>query len=189
MKKVCPYIAVFLIFSLILPGCTTMKKKSSEFSHGMTQAQILELWGNPEEKTKVGLSKNNYPVEVWTYHQKALALFRREEYCVLIFVDGELYSWAINEPEFLFAELVKLGTLKPGTTDFTRTQNQKSMQDAVNQAEQTRKMMEVIRTYHFFQNTQRDIQTMQNIRNMRQQQQMLPPPPPPQRPARPLRQN
>ncbi|MFH1094024.1 MAG: hypothetical protein V1739_07730 [Candidatus Omnitrophota bacterium] len=171
-----------------------MKKKSSVFAHGMTEAQVIELWGQPAEKVKVGLSKNNYPVEVWTYHQKALALLRKEEYCVLIFVDGELYNWAINEPDFIFQELVKLGTLKPGATDFTRSQDQKSMQDAANQAEQTRKMMEVIRTYNFFQNTQRDMQTMQdiktmqNIRNMQQQRPLLPPPPP-QSPARPLRQN
>lgn len=145
---------------------------------------MIELWGEPAEKVKVGLTENNYPVEVWTYHQKALALLRKEEYCVLIFVDSELYSWAINEPEFIFAELVKLGALKEEITDFTQTQNQKSMQDAANQAEQIRKMMEVIRTYNFFQNTQRDIQTMQNIRNMQQQQLILPPPP--QRPARPL---
>ncbi len=155
----------------------------------MTKAQVIELWGAPEEKVKIGVTKNNYPVEVWTYHQKALTLFRKEEYCVLIFVDGELYNWAINEPELIFQELVKLGALKPGATDLTRMQNQKSLQDAVNQIEQTRKMMEVIRTYHFFQNTQRDIQTMQNIRIMHQQQQMLPPPPPPQRPARPLQRH
>lgn len=190
MKNTRYYIAVLLISSLIVPGCATLKKKSSDFAHGMTQAQVIELWGKPEEKAKVGLSKNNYPVEIWTYHQKAL--MRKEEYCVLIFVDNELYNWAINEPDLIFQELVKLGALKPGETAFTQTQSQKSMMDAVNQVEETRRLMEVIRTYNFFQNTQRDMQTMQdiktmqNIRNMQQQRPMLPPPPPIQRPQRPL---
>ena len=188
MKNTRYYIAVLLISSLLLPGCATLKKKSSEFAHGMTQAQVIEIWGEPGEKVKVGISKNNYPVEIWTYHQKAL--LAEEEYCVLIFVDSELYSWAINEPEVIFAELVKLGALKPGETAFTRAQSQKSMLDAVNQAEETRRLMEVIRTYNFFQNTQRDMRTMQDIKTMQnmrniQQQQMLPPPPP-QRPMRPL---
>lgn len=192
MKNSRFYISVLLIITLILPGCATLKKKSSVFAHGMTKNQIIDAWGQPEEKVKVGMSKNNYPVEIWTYHSKALTFLRKEEYCVLIFVDDELYKWAINEPELIFQELVKLGALKPGETSFTQGQSQKSMLDAVNQAQETRRLMEIIRTYNFFQNTQRDLQTMQdiktmqNIRNMQQQQQMLPPPPPPQRPPRPL---
>ncbi len=192
MKNMRYYIVFLLIILITLPGCATLKKKSSKFSHGMTQAQVIEIWGEPEEKVKVGLSKNHYPVEIWTYHQKALTLFRKEEYCVLIFVDNELYNWAINEPEFIFQELVKLGALKPGENDITNTQNQKSMMNAVNQAEETRKLIEIIRTYNFFQNTQRDIQTMQdiktmqNIRNMQQQRLMIPPPLPQQTPPRPI---
>ena len=141
MKKRLGFLAILFIL-LLLCGCATLKKKSSQFSHGLSQAKVIELWGNPTEKVKAGFSKNNYTVEVWTYHKKKSILFAKEEYCVLIFVDSELYSWAINDPDFIFKELVSLGALKPEKNKFGDSQSQKTLQDAATQAEQTRKMME-----------------------------------------------
>ena len=186
MNRFMSYIALFLVFSFILSGCATLKKKTTKLSHGLTKAQVIELWGEPKEKVKLGLSKNNYPVEAWEYYQQAIPLLRKEEDCVLIFVDSELYTWVINNPEAIFKEMVKLGVFKERISEFSYQQYQKSLQDSAIQAIETRKTMEVIRSYQFYQNTQRDIQTMQQIRTM-QQQQMRPPPPPPQRPQQPLR--
>lgn len=186
MNKHISYVALLLIFLLILPGCATLKNKTTNLSHGLTKAQVIELWGEPKEKVQLGLSKNNYPVEAWEYYQKAVPFLRKEEDCVLIFVDSELYTWVINDPEAIFKEMVKLGVFKEGISEFSYQQYQKSLQDSATQAIENRKTMDIIRSHQFFQNTQRDIQTMQQIRTM-QQQQMRPPPPPPQRPPLPLR--
>ncbi len=167
-------IIILTIVLLICPGCATLTKKSSQLTHGLTQAEIIKLWGNPDEKIKAGMTEKNYPVEIWAYNKNGIPLFKKEETCVLIFVDEELYSWAVNKPEFVFEELAKLGVIKPDAAELGFTQYQNSLLKSATEAEQTRKTMEVIQTYKFFKETQTQIQNMNQMR-MLQQQQFQPP--------------
>lgn len=185
MKKPFTYIALLLVLSFALTGCATLKKKTNKLSHGLTKAQVLEIWGEPKEKVKLGLSKNNYPVEAWEYYQGAIPFFKKEEDCVLLFVDSELYTWVINDPEAIFKEMVKLGVFKKDISEVGFQQYQRSLQDSATQAIEIRKTMDIIRSHQLFQNTQRDIQTMQQMRTL-QQQQIQFPPLPVQRQLRPI---
>jgi len=170
----------------VLPGCATLKTKTSKLSHGLSQAEVISIWGEPKEKVKLGLSKNNYPVEAWEYYQKPIPFFRKQQDCVLIFVDGELYSWVIDDPEAIFKLMVGLGVFKEQFSEFSFQQYQKSLQDSANQAIEIKKNMDIIRSYQLYQNTQRNLQTIRQMRTL-QYQQMQPPPPPPQRPLPPQR--
>ena len=186
MKRCTLRITCLLIITLILPGCATLNKKASKLSHGLSQSEVIALWGEPEEKVKLGLSKNNYPVEAWEYYQKAIPFLRKQQDCVLVFVDEELYNWVIDDPETIFKLMVELGVFKENLSEFSFQQYQKSLQDSATQAIETRKTMDIIRSHQLYENTQRNMQTIQQMRTL-QYQQMQPPSPPPQQPLPPQR--
>jgi len=178
--------AICIILVLLCSGCGTLKKKTAQLEHGMPTAKIVELWGQPTEKIKAGTTPKNYPVEVWGYYRKGIPPFGKDEDLILIFVDGELYSWAVNDPEFIFKELSELEVFKTDPSEFGLMQYQKSLRESTNQAIQTQKTMDVIRSYQLHRNTQINIQTMQQMRIL-QQQQLHKPPQPVQPPVRPIK--
>ena len=180
-------ILAIIMLLFVCPGCATLHTKSAQLENGLSMEKISALWGRPNDTIKVGLTPDNYVVEVWEYRRKAFSLFRKEEDAVLIFVDGELYQWAINDPEFIFKTLVQLGVLKPNELDMGLSEYQRSLRNSAEEAVRTQKTLEIIRSYENFKNTQMQIQTMQQLQTIRQQQ-ILPPPQPVQQPVRPQRQ-
>ncbi len=134
----------------------------------------------------VALTPNNYAVEVWEYYRKGVPAFRKEEDAILIFVDGELYQWAINDPEFVFKTLVELGVLPPEESEPAFLEYQRSLQKSAEEAVRAQKTLETLRAYEQYKNTQMQLQTMQQLQTIRQQQIVPPPPLPPVQP--PVRQ-
>ena len=187
MKK---YFVLIILSAFLISGCAAFNQKTQTLSHGLTPKEVIALWGEPQDKTGLGLTKDNYPVEIWVYSQKA-SLFHAAHECVLIFVDSELYRWITDDPKAVFEELAVLGVIKKDDSYFGLEQYKKSLQDSANQAIETNKLLEVIRSYKMHETTMRDIQTMQQIRTIQQQniKPVLPPPPPPppQKPAEPIR--
>ncbi len=175
---------LFLIICLITCGCAAPGKKLPSLEHGFTRENVTQLWGNPTQKSTVGRTRDNYSVEVWEYYKKK-SLSKKEETYILIFVDGELYSWAVNNPAFAFKELAKLGVLRFDPLTFEAQQNQLRLQSITEQAQQTRKTMEIIRTYQDINNTRLQLLDQQQRRILHQQ--LLFPPPKFQQPIKPQR--
>ncbi|MBU4305144.1 MAG: hypothetical protein KJ893_05950 [Candidatus Omnitrophica bacterium] len=184
MRKIILYLLLVLF---ILPGCATLNKKSRQLNLGLSQEKVIELWGKPADKMPIGITEQNYPVEIWEYTRKSFFMSKKKELCALIFVDKELYFWAVNDHKRIMEELVKLGVVKEPPMDFELYQYRKSLDDAATQAEQTRKTNETIRTYEFYKNTQMQIEHQRQMQTI-QQQQMRPPVIPPAQPVRPVQQ-
>ncbi len=176
-------LGLLIMITFILGGCTTYSKNVKKLSHGLSKQQVVELWGNPQQKTAMGFSRENHPVELWFYSQKAASSRHGHEY-VLIFVDSELYRWFVDNPKGVFNTLAALGVIKKKNAELGLEEYQRSLQNSVNQAIQTQKLMELINSYKMNEVTQRNIQTMQQMQTIRQQQihPVAPPPPPPRAP-------
>lgn len=175
MKKV---ICILIIFTLINCGCATLSKKKQNLTPGLTQQEIVQLWGEPKEKIKSGYTPKHQLVEVWEYLEKRFLWFKKEKDYILIFIDAKLYSFALNDPSFAFKTLCELGVLKLDALGMDELQYQQMLRNLAEQAEKTRKTIEIIRTYQNFNTTQLQLQnqrTQQQIRLL-QQQQLLPQP-------------
>ena len=162
----------FIIFSVIITlaiyGCSTLPKKKVALTHGMSQEEVIAAWANPGKKVSVGATSEGYPVEVWEYDKATLSWLKKTDYFILIFVDGELYSWADNDPSFAVSELTELGVLKQEYIDFGLQDYQRRLRESAEQAEQTRKTMETLRSYQNYKNTQMQIQNQQRMRIFQQ---------------------
>jgi len=177
------YLVILLIIAFLVPGCSGLKKQISQLDHGLSQKKILELWSEPTEKVHAGTTRSGYAVVLWIYIEKA-------NETVLIFVDGELYNWIVNDPEAVFKELQNLDIQSADASRFGLMQYQKSLQDSANEAIKTQRTMDIIRSYQNHKTIQMQMQTQQIMQTIRQQQMRQPPPaPPPPPPARPHRQN
>lgn len=182
MRKNAFFAIIIMLF--LCSGCATLHKKTAQLECGLTMDKVIALWGQPKDTIKVGLTPNNYSVEVWEYSRKGVPAVKKDEDAVLIFVDGELYQWAINDPEFVFKTLVELGVLQPEESEPGLIEYQRSLQKSAEEAVQTQRTLEIIRAYEQFKNTQMQIQTMQQLQTIRQQQIIPPPQPPVQPPVR-----
>ncbi|MBI4846249.1 MAG: hypothetical protein HY810_07240 [Candidatus Omnitrophica bacterium] len=183
------FITVCLLLTFFCPGCATLQKKSAKLNHGISQAKVIELFGEPVQKVPVGITEKNLSVEVWEYQNKKVPLLKKDEFCIIIFVDKELYFWTTDSADKIFEELIKLGVVKEDMQIGPYEQN-KALQDSAAQAENMRRTMETIRTYQFFKETQMQIQHQQQIQTLRQNQ--LFPTPKPVQPVqfqRPLKPN
>ena len=129
--------------------------------------------------------RNNYPVEVWAYYGKSKGKKPEEEY-LLIFVDGELYKWAKDDPKFVMTELAQLGVISREAQQFGTAEYQRRLREAAEKAEQTRRAMDIIRTFQNYENTRLSIESYNQMRILQQQnlRPILPPPPPPERPVK-----
>ncbi|MFH1460596.1 MAG: hypothetical protein ABIG64_09560 [Candidatus Omnitrophota bacterium] len=174
MKRVIEFTVILLIICTSL-GCAE-KKDRLILKNGLSSALIIESWGQPTEKIKAGLTKKNYPVEVWEYTEK-------KETTMLIFVDQELYAWSINDPEFILKELAQLDILEK-KSEYLLTPSKEFLDRQTNIDEQNRRTMETIKTYQLFKETQQQIQNQQIMQTIRQQQ--LRPPVQPVEPIRPI---
>ena len=183
MKKFIPIIMFIVLF---LGGCKTATK-IPQLKNSLSMSEVLNLWGNPDQKIQVGATRGNYPVELWEYSfEKGHSISGKQEKWVLIFVDSELYLCIEDDPDRIFKELVSLGVYDEQQIEFL--ENNKASQDAATKAEENRRTMEIIRTYQFFQNTQMQIQTQQLMQTITRQQMHIPPPVLPTPPAKPIRQ-
>lgn len=177
----------FLCAALVLPGCAGQQPKLPDLSPGISQQQVLSLWGQPKERVMVGKTpRNNYPVEVWAYYGNPKGKKPGEEY-LLIFVDGELYKWAKDDPKFVMIELAELGVISREAQQFGMAEYQRRLREAAEKADQTRRALDIIRTFQNYENTRLQIDGYNQMRIL-QQQQLRPVPPPPPAPERPVKQ-
>lgn len=171
-----------MIIALFLGGCKTTAK-IPQLTNSLSIKSVIELWGDPQEKTQVGTTPKKYPVELWKYSfKKGHSLSGKPEEWVLIFVDSELYLWLEDDPDKIFKELLTLGVY--GDEEMSFLENQNSQQNPAIKAEETRRTMDILHTYQLYQNTQMQIQTQQLLQTLRQQPVYLPPPAPPARQIR-----
>ena len=164
---------------LINLGCAGKKKPL--ITNGLPQEQVQELWGEPSYTIPLGMTKKEYPVEVWEYQQKG-SFFRRSITHTLVFVDKELYGWAVNDSEAIMEMLDKLGIVPENKIDFNTQNYQQWLNSVAVKAQRTKQTMDTIQTYKNHQMIQMQIQHQQQIRILQQQQ--MPPPPKPPRPIK-----
>ena len=177
MKK---FIYLFIIFAVIAGGCAR-KPVLAPLKNSLPAEEVKLLWGSPKEIINIGVSSQNYPVEVWEYESN-----KGKDNWVLIFVDSELFFWEKNNPEKIFEQLINLGVYDRDEFKFIQ---EKSLENSVNQAEETRRTMEVIRTFQFYENVRMQTQTQQIINTIQRPQPHRPPPLPPAPPVKqPIRQ-
>jgi len=176
---------VLVLICLFACGCATISRKSHSLDHGQSREQVTAILGHPAEKVIPGKTPEGYLVEIWRYHKKKSFFFQEEE-LFLMFVDGEAYLWSLNNSDVIFGELIKLKVLNEEILP-ALGESRKSADENAIRAIETQKIMEILRSYQSYENTQRDIQTMQQMQTIKQQQLMPPPPPLLQKPAQPVK--
>ncbi len=169
--------ALYVILVLILfAGCARAPVRP-ELKTGLSEKTVIELWGPPVFRTLLGrTARHKYPVEVWEYTDK-----KDEVVYSLIFVDGELFSWAGNDPEFVLRELAALEVIREKPL-FDNDQYQQQLRTMTEEAERTRRTLDTLRAIE----NNNIIQRQQQQQNLLQIQRNLNPPPP-ARPQGPIR--
>ncbi|RKY36418.1 MAG: hypothetical protein DRP78_03735 [Candidatus Omnitrophota bacterium] len=186
MKKII-FISLFII--TILCGCNESEDQISSLINGASKQSIINALGKPAKKVFAGKTKDNYPVEVWEYkYKKNILSLKKTQLLSMIFVDDELYSWVLNDPDFVLKELAELGALNLTPSDINSAQYLHMLRTTVENAQKTQKTLETIQLYQNFKNTQMQIQTQQQIRIIEQQKLINTPRPPPPPPPSPTQQ-
>ncbi|MCP4650728.1 MAG: hypothetical protein GY853_11710 [PVC group bacterium] len=176
MKKI---VLILILIMFTVYGCSGACKKKPELENGLTAEEVIQSWGEPTQKIALGVTRNNFPVQVWEYRQKRC----KKKIYSLIFVDEELYSWAVDDHAAIMNTLHKLGVVKEEKTDFGIQQYHQWLNSIAEEAQKTKRTMDTINSYQNYQNTQMQIQHQQQMRILRQQQ--IPPPPiPPRQPKK-----
>ena len=181
MRKILVFLMLLI---LITSGCAGKKKPL--ITTGLPQEQVKELWGEPSYKIPLGMTEKKYPVEIWEY-QQSRSLFRKAITHTLIFVDNELYGFAVNDPDTILKLLDKLGVIPENTPDLATRNYQQWLNSIAVEAQKTRQTMDIINSYKNQQTIQMQIQHQQQMRIL--QQQKMPILPPPSLPPQPVRQN
>ncbi|MFH2138946.1 MAG: hypothetical protein ABII88_10645 [Candidatus Omnitrophota bacterium] len=177
------FITILILIAFTSAGCATAQKKKPALENGFTMEQVVQLWGEPSTKAPVGMTRDKYPVEVWDYKEKG-SLFKKDKIISLIFVDGELYSWAEDNPGAIMDELQKLGVISTEYTDFDMQHYQQWLRSITEEAIRTKQTLDTVNTYQNSQRIQMQIQHQQQMRILQQQQLRIPLPPP--RPIQPV---
>ena len=176
MKKLFFLLFPFLLLSL---GCAAGRYKSASLVSQIGQNELIKLWGDPIQKVNIGYTPDNKLVEIWEYYEKGFLFFKKDSDYILIFLEGKLYSWAVNDPTFVFRQLTELGVLKPDAGGYDQ-QYLQMLRTTAEQAEQTRKTLEIIRTYQNFNTTRQQLIEQQNQQQrffLQQRQLNIPAPP------------